>query len=343
MTYISPIGNQNRFVMPFPAPYIAILDIGHGNSCIIRDSNQTIVIDCGARGSGLLEFLEQEGITEINQLFISHADQDHIGGLLGIISLGKIRINNIFVNSDATKGSGLWEDLTYELSMQNEAGITKFSVGISRKKETIDCGDIQIAISGPTPYLASKGVGGMDRKDRNISSNSLSASFHIFWKGQSLVYLAGDIDQVGLDDLLDHRADLKSDLLVFPHHGGKSGHQNIQEFTETLCSQVNPSKVIFSIGRNKFDNPRPEVVDAVRKSLKSVRVSCSQLSVNCSKVISVHKQDHLAPVFSRGREENDSCGGTFLIKLGEKLEYIPDLALHHKYVGLVTTTPMCLI
>ena len=343
MTYILPIGNLNRLYMPFPVPYIAILDIGHGNCSVIRDNDQTVIIDCGERGSGLLEFLEQENITEIHQLFISHADQDHIGGLLGLVSSGKFIIKNISVNSDASKGSGIWEDLTYELSMQNEAGLTKFEIGISRKADKIKCGSIEIAISGPTPYLAAKGVGGKDRQGRTINSNSLSASFHVIWKGENLAYLAGDIDQIALDDLTDHRANLSANLLVFPHHGGKAGVFDVQAFTQMLCGQVNPSTVIFSIGRNKFDNPRPEIVETVRKSLKNVRISCTQLSVNCAKKITSYDQSHLGPLFARGRDVNDCCGGTFIITLGEKVEYIPDQGLHNRYIGVAAIKPMCLI
>lgn len=328
--------------MPYPIPYIAIIDVGHGNSTVLRDGDETIVIDCGAKSSGLLEFLVKEEINVIDRLFISHADQDHIGGLLGLLSTGKFTIYEIIVNSDATKGSDLWNDLLYQLDQMNENGETKFNTGISRSKDFIKCGSIEIEITGPTPYLVGKGVGGLDTKDRTINSNSLSASFNIFWQNNSVAYLAGDIDQIGLDDLLRHEPDIKSQVLVFPHHGGKAGNTNPVPFAETLCDNVNPQTVIFSIGRNKFENPRPDIVRAIKMKIKNVRISCTQLSKNCGKDINVKLSSHLVDMFSRGRENYNCCCGTFVIKLGETASHFPELDPHISFIKAAASNPLCL-
>lgn len=328
--------------MAFPIPYIAILDVGHGNCAVLRDGGETIVIDCGAKSSGILEFLIKEGINVIDRLFISHADQDHIGGLLGLLSTGEFAIHEIIVNSDATKGSDLWNDLLYQLDELNEEGKTKFNTGISRTKDLIKCGSIEIEITGPTPYLVGKGVGGFDTKDRTINSNSLSASFNIFWQKNSVAYLAGDIDQIGLDDLLRHAPNIKSQVLVFPHHGGKAGNANPVPFAEALCDHVNPQTVIFSIGRNKFENPRPDIIKVIRKKIKNVRIACTQLSKNCVKQINVRLSSHLADVFSRGKEDYNCCSGTFVIRLGEAVSHFPELDTHITFIKTAATDPLCI-
>lgn len=328
--------------MAYPIPYIAIIDVGHGNSAVLRDGDETIVIDCGAKSSGLLEFLVKEEINVIDRLFISHADQDHIGGLLGILSTNKFTIHEISVNSDATKGSDLWNDLLYQLDQMNENGKTKFNTGISRSKDFIKCGSIEIEITGPTPYLASKGVGGLDLKERTINSNSLSASFNIFWQSNSVAYLAGDIDQIGLDDLLRHEPNIKSQVLVFPHHGGKTGNVNPVPFAETLCDHVNPQTVIFSIGRNMHKNPRPDIVNAIRMKIKNVRISCTQLSKNCVKDISIKSSSHLVDMFSRGREDHNCCSGTFVIRLGENASHFPEIDPHITFIKSAASNPLCL-
>lgn len=328
--------------MPYPTPYIAILDVGHGNSAVIRDGEETIVIDCGAKSAGLLEFLDQEGIKKIDKLFISHADQDHIGGLVGVISTGEFIISEIFLNSDGTKGSDVWNDLVYVLDKLHECGETKFIPGIARKKDRIMCGSIGLEIAGPTPYLVAKGVGGKDLKGRIINSNSLSASFKVFWKDNIMAYLAGDIDQVGLDDMIRIGADLRSALLVFPHHGGKAGAGNPVPFTSSLCDIVSPQTIIFSIGRSKFDNPKPEVVKAVKAKIKDVRISCTQLSKHCVKKITVKKLDHLVDVYSRGREDNFCCSGTFVINLDKAVSYFPELDKHQTFIKKATKNALCL-
>lgn len=328
--------------MPYPDPYIAILDVGHGNCTILKDGNETIVIDCGAKSCGLLEFLVREGIYLINKLYISHSDQDHIGGLLGLLSTGQFTIHEIRVNSDATKSTDLWNDLLYQLDEMRENGETKFSIGISRSEDLINCGRIDVQIVGPTPYLAGKGVGGQDFWERSINSNSLSASFNIFWQKNSVVYLAGDIDHIGLDDLLRHNPVLKSDVLVFPHHGGKPGDTSVIHFTETLCDQINPHTVIFSIGRNKFENPRPEIVRTIKNKIQGVRISCTQLSKHCMKDIELREHNHLVDIFSRGREDCFCCSGSFIIRLGEKVIHYPDQDPHLHFIKSATLTPLCI-
>jgi len=329
--------------MSNPKSYIAILDIGHGNCTVLKDKESISIIDVGARGSGLLEFLTSENIKEIERIFVSHSDQDHIGGLISLLSSDCVKIKEIIVNPDATKKSELWNDLTYELSQQNEKGKIYFHVGISRNNEVINCGEIEILITGPTPFVAAKGVGGRYKKDRIINSNSSSASFHLCWKGKRLVYLAGDIDEIGLEDLIDHEANLNAEILVFPHHGGKSGSYDIEKFTKTLCERVTPSTVIFSIGRNKFDNPRPEIIALVRKLIKDVRISCTQLSTHCLKdVIEKNTPKHLVSFFSKGHSQNHCCGGTFIINLEEGIKVFPEYDPHKEFIKKVIPKSLCL-
>jgi beta-lactamase superfamily II metal-dependent hydrolase len=327
--------------MPYPLPYIALIDVGHGNSAILRDGSETILVDCGARGAGLLAFLKEEGITNINSVYLSHADQDHIGGLIALISSAEFTISTIYVNSDASKGSDLWDDMTYVLSQMSAQGKIEFVIGLSHSKENIKCGAISLNIVGPTQYLAAKGVGGLDRKDRKITSNSISASFKIIWNHDVIGYLAGDIDQIALDDLVDHKIPLEAPLLVYPHHGGKSDNANAVTFTEQLCDLTKASTVIFSIGRNKHENPRPEVVATVRAKGKNVRIACTQLSKHCTDILPKTISPHLLPIFSRGKPKFECCSGTFIIKLGASVEHFPDISSHQTFIAASATTPLC--
>jgi beta-lactamase superfamily II metal-dependent hydrolase len=328
--------------MSFPSPYIAILDVGHGNSAVLKDGENTIIIDCGAKSCGLLEFLLKEEINVIDRVYISHADQDHIGGLLGLLATGTFIIREIILNSDSSKGSDLWNDLLYQLDEMREKGEIKFTIGISRSEEHISCGSINLEIAGPTPYLVGKGVGGLDSISRTINSNSLSASFIVFWRKNSVAYLAGDLDQIGLDDILRHNPVLISDVLVFPHHGGKTGDSDLVRFTETLCDQINPQTIIFSTGRNRYENPRPEIIQAIKKKINGVRISCTQLSKHCMKDIRYKEYDHLADVFSKGREDFFCCSGSFIISLGVRIDHYPNADDHIQFIKSAASNPLCI-
>ena len=328
--------------MPYEVPYVAILDVGHGNSAIIKGEKLTVVIDCGSKSSGLYDFLKQEDIHKIDKVYISHSDHDHIGGLTGIISTGEFEIAEILLNSDATQGSNAWNDLAYTAEELHEAGKTIISAGLLREAELIDCGSFFLEITGPTTYLTLKGAGGKDSQGRTITSNSLSASFRIINGNNSFAYLAGDLDQIGFDDLIRAKADLNAAVLVFPHHGGKAGAVDPIPFTKALCESVSPNTVLFSMGRDKFENPRPEIVEIVKNNLKNVRIACTQLSRYCAKKINVTDYLHLSDAFSKGREKKLCCSGTFIINIGDPIAYSPQVDLHRSFIDKYTETPLCI-
>jgi beta-lactamase superfamily II metal-dependent hydrolase len=326
--------------MPFANPYIAIVDVGHGNCTVIREKDEVIVVDCGARSSGLLDFLKKEEITVINRLYISHADQDHIGGLVGIISSGEVSVKEIHFNSDGTKGS-IWDDLTFALNELHEKGEGKVVPQISRSGDLIKCGNIALEVTGPSVYLVSQGVGGTDRSGKKITSNSISATFNIYWNNKSVAFLGGDLDQIALDDLIANKANLASPVLVFPHHGGRAGIGNLLAFSEALCDRVGPNTVVFSIGRGKHDNPREDVVLAIRRKIKDVRISCTQLSKACAENLTHMNFAHLVDVFSKGKESNFCCSGTFLIRLEKDTTHFPEITEHQNFIKSAAVTPLC--
>ena len=327
--------------MSLPNPYVAILDVGHGNSAILHDQENSFIVDC-VPGSSILEFLTSEGIKIVDSVFLSHADQDHIEGLVNLIASDEITINKVYVNSDSTKKSALWDDLLFTISKSSAQGGTQLHIGLTRTSGTFQCGSINLETVGPSAYLAGKSPGGENRLGRKITSNSISSSFRISWNSKIVAYLAGDIDQVSLDDIVEFEFPIDAPLLVFPHHGGKSDNADITVFSEQLCELVKAETVIFSIGRNKHSNPRPEVVKAVRAKIPNVRIACTQLSKNCSLAIPKTTSSHLLSLFSQGRSSNSCCNGTFIINLLDKISYSPDYSEHINFIKAEVENPMCL-
>ena len=73
---------------------IYFLDVGQGDSCfIVTPNKKTILIDGGGSTSGsfnvgkdtLIQYLLDRGFTKIDYVFISHFDQDHVGGILSVL------------------------------------------------------------------------------------------------------------------------------------------------------------------------------------------------------------------------------------------------------------------
>src|SRR5580658_10267581 len=161
---------------------LSIVDVGHGNCAVLFGNNETVIVDCGGRGASLLRFLDSRGISKIKAIFLSHSDEDHIGGLITLLGNGKFEIGHIYANSDGQKPSKLWDDLIFELDAENRRGRLIFELGIHTDLKPVTCGDIVLVPVGPTKYLAGKGVGNTDRAGRRITSNGLSASFSVSYK-----------------------------------------------------------------------------------------------------------------------------------------------------------------
>lgn len=322
---------------------LTILDVGHGNSAVLKDTERVVVIDTGPK-SGLLEYLTEEGIKKIDVMLISHADQDHIGGLISLIASGIFQLNCIRLNTDSLKGSAIWDDLLYELSRLSSDGKLDFKPSLTTSDTgEFDHGTIHIEILGPSTYLAGKGPGSRDRHGRKLRTNSTSAVIRISENGSPIALLPGDLDEIGLDDLIDHHVDVTAPILVFPHHGGKTGLTEVtEEFSRRLCEKVSPCTVAFSIGRRKNpNNPRPEIVTTVRECLGDVWIICTQLSEHCANSLPKENPKHLNSVFCQGREHRRCCAGTIIVDLSDPYTILPSRSDHQEFISMAVPEALC--
>ncbi len=81
---------------PKPPPgelWLTLLDVGHGLAAVVQTRSQTVVFDAGPRypggfdaGSGVVvPFLRSQGIHFVDAVIVSHPDNDHAGGLDGLL------------------------------------------------------------------------------------------------------------------------------------------------------------------------------------------------------------------------------------------------------------------
>ena len=320
---------------------IAVLDVGHGNCAVIDDAGAVVVVDAG-RKSGLLEFLEAEHISVINAVLLSHADADHIGGLLALINSGTVSIGEVRVNTDSVKDSELWDDVLWSLEHQRREDALRFNVGLTTEDTGLfDQEHVAIEILGPSPYLAARGPGSNDRDGNKITHNTISAVIRITWLGEPVALLAGDLDEVGLSHLLAEEVSSEAPVLVFPHHGGSPGAGDITTFTTQLIDLVSPSLVVFSIGRNGAHRfPRPEIVARLRTCNPSPRIVCTQLSKHCANTRPRHPPDYLGG-YSMGAQSRNCCGGTIIIPLENAAAIVPDESVHRAFISEYALTALC--
>ena len=320
---------------------LSILDVGHGNCAVLRRLDHIIVIDAGQK-SALLEFLESTKTTRVDVVLVSHADADHIGGLLGLLTCGKFSFGEIRLNSDALKESKAWDDLLFVLDEMRQAGEVQFSPSLTTGDSgRFNHGDVSVEILAPSGYLAGKGPGGLDRNERKITSNTISAVIKIVKDGNPIALLTGDLDDVGLANIAEGGVDIKASLLVFPHHGGRSGVADPVDFAHALYDLVQPSIVAFSMGRDRFENPRPDIVRALKNRREDIRIMCTQLSKHCAPELPVHMPDHLSDAFSQGRERRKCCAGTMVISFENPAALLPASDLHRAFIAKYAPKALC--
>ena len=324
-------------------PELIILDIGHGNCAILRDTNGVIIIDC-PQGVTLIETLENLSIKEISHILISHADADHIAGIINLLSNETIKINNVHLNPDLSRETEIWRDLLIALKdARLRLGTVVYTELTTRKTGELNVGQVLVEILAPTPELALVGGVGRTVDERRLNPNSTSAVVGLVHDSHRVAILGADIDRVGLDQLLNERSELKADILVFPHHGGRPGGADGRTFAQQLCDLVKPNLVIFSIGRGKFENPREEIVEGVVTSVRKAHILCTQLSRNCADSVPDSEPPHLnaLPARGRGRTSNSCCGGTVSIKIaGNKTTYAAGIAAHQQFINRLSH-PLC--
>ena len=315
-----------------------VIDVGHGSAAVVQADGRVVVIDAGPR-SGLLEYLLQEGIGEIDLVVLSHADADHVRGLVGILGTG-IQVKRVRLNSDALKGSKLWGDLLHELNARAHSIDVAVSLTVSQTAELSD-ESLGVEVLAPSLDLAGRGPGGTTSDGATITTHMMSAVLRISRQGQPVAVFFGDLDEAGLGAMLAAGVDPSAPLLVFPHHGGGAGGADARAFAARLCHAVEPSSIVFSIGRGRHGTPRPEVVEAARDAVPGVRIACTQLSANCARTLGEVRPTHLHPAFALGRERGQCCAGTIILDL-EDASIQPSPDTHLAFIREAAPSALCM-
>lgn len=309
-----------------------IIDVGHGNATVVRERSVSVVFDA-APGGALITYLREHGIEAVDLFVLSHSDFDHIGGLIAVLNSG-IRIGRVLLNSDGTKGSEAWRDLLFALDDAQREGRIEFEVGLTEGPlEVNGLNECSFEVLSPSRALAGLGAGNRSRCQRVITSNTISAVIRVKQGDKGIAFLAADMDCIALAELERNGRDMRAELLVYPHHGGLPGDGDVEDFVRRLCGRVEPKAVAFSNGRGRFDNPRQEVIKAVRRSLAPAYICCTQLSERCAE----HHPDD-AP-----RHKARQCAGRVTAEIVGGTVVYPSRPSHQAMIDRLAGVPMCSI
>ena len=230
---------------------IHFLDVGQGDSCfIITPNRKTILIDGGGSTSStfdvgkdtLIPYLLDKGYTKLDYIFISHFDQDHVGGVLSLLE--ELKVGQIFISKQGETSDNY--EAFLEIVAEKNLKVQEVKMG---DKMTI--GDVTFHILWPTE----------NHIEENILNNNAMV-MKLQYKSFSMLF-TGDIEEVAEKKMLDtyknHLDMLKATVLKVAHHGSKSSS------TEEFLKAVNSKVAMIGVGENNmFGHPNNAVLERLQ-------------------------------------------------------------------------------
>ena len=238
---------------------IAVLDVGQGLAVVARTQHHALLYDAGPLYSAdadsgsriVVPYLRASGIRRLNGVVVTHADNDHSGGMAAVLA----GVPFEWMLSSLPEWSDL--HLAARISMPCHAG------------QRWEWDGVRFELLHPP--IVSYDVERMKANDRSCVLRIETATARIL--------LTGDIEARSERALLARDpAALRADILVAPHHGSTTSS------TAPFIAAVSPTVTIFTVGyRNRFGHPRTEVVqryiDAGSRILRSDRDGAILLEV----------------------------------------------------------------
>ena len=255
---------------------VNFIDVGQGDSTLIRVSNKTILIDGGGSSYGetfdvgemtLFPYLLDRGIRTIDYVIVSHFDSDHCQGLNFVLE--NMKVKNAIISSLGQKSS------EYETFL-NLAKKQNTNLIYVKKGDTIKIGKSIIKILFPDNEPIT---------DNEKNNNALV--FKFMWKNISILF-TGDIEEKAENKILnlyeDDSEELRATILKVAHHGSKTSS------TKQFLEAVNPKIALIGVGEdNNFGHPNSGVLDRIDGlGCKIYRTDkCGEISIRFDKQVKV--------------------------------------------------------
>lgn len=232
-TYAAPGDNLDVYFM----------DVGQGDGALLESDGKYMLIDCGpeAASDDVMDFLREQGVTELEYIIASHGHHDHCGGFLSVLE--EIPVKQLYFPSQTpVKNSeqnfySRFQTLLQEKNIQPIRPIPG---------ESITFGSTTIT------FYAPKG------DSYNIFNNTSIVAKVV--NGDNSFLFTGDAELESEDEMVASFGDeLKADVLKVGHHSAwTSTNPNFLE-------KVDPSFSVISCGYQDASGfPRAKTLNRLR-------------------------------------------------------------------------------
>jgi competence protein ComEC len=168
---------------------VTVVDVGQGLAVLVRTRNHALLYDAGAAWPGgdagrlvIVPLLQYYGVGHLDALVVSHADNDHRGGVISVSQAVPVRVRYVPLADEPDATEQLCRD---GVRWQWDGVVFEFL---------------------------------HPRQPAGWSENNASCVLRMTY-GNNVVLLPGDIEAAAERVLLSRYPDLAADLLLAPHHG----------------------------------------------------------------------------------------------------------------------------
>ncbi len=268
---------------------IRMIDVGQGDCIYVQYQNETYLFDGGSTDltavgeRRIFPCLRYHGVTDVDYVFISHADTDHISGILELLDMqdSTFVVKNMVLPD--IKGKESQEKYMELVDKAESVGVNVLYVA---EDDCYSSGDGRLSLRCLHPKE------GYDYG----SANDYSAVYRLSYDNFSML-LTGDVEKAGEEAILENissetsaREDvsyvnIKSNVLKVAHHGSKnsSGHEFIDAVT--------PKIALISCGEdNLYGHPHKDTLERLNSVGAKVYVTaeCGQITIEVGEKVRVY-------------------------------------------------------
>ena len=222
---------------------VAFLDVGQGDAIFIKTPDGVqMLIDGGPDSSVLRELAKQMpvGDRSLDVVLSTHADKDHLGGLVDV--LDRYEVEQLIVSNN-----------------QNDTTVREaFDLAVAKEEVDIQVVSTgyQIGLGASTSLMVFSPLGDTSNWETNTASLVTQLRF-----GEIEFMLTGDAP-ISIEEYLaqTYGDTLESEVLKLGHHGSQTSSG------EVFLDTVQPKYGIVSAGKdNSYGHPHSEVIEKLLK------------------------------------------------------------------------------
>ena len=236
-----------------------VLKAGQADAIIMQTENHCVIIDCGEKDDGdkVVKYLADIGIDNVDYLFITHFDKDHVGGVPKV--LDDVRVGEII--TPAYEGTNAEYAKYLSAISKHNIKPTQLSEDMSFTLE-----DVLFEVYPPKKTEYAEG------------DNDFSLAISVTHGNNSFLFV-GDAEKERLSEIMTQVYG-EYNLLKVPHHGRYN--KNTDDFFEAVKPQ---SSVITDSEKNPAEDKTVAMLESIGSSVYYTRNGDVNVTSDGEKII----------------------------------------------------------